>query len=172
MDAAAQEDRAGFVRVRGGVDLGDERLNRRLMRIADAVSASPTSSFPAASGSDGELEGVYRFMSNARVSPHRILRPHFAATRERAGDGDVLVVHDTTHFVFGGVVRREGLGRFKQGLSQGFFGHFAMAVAAAGSRRPLGLVGLRTIGRRSPPHRRVRPMARALTVSRATDRPS
>jgi hypothetical protein len=50
----------------------------------------------------------------------------------------VLAVHDTTNFVFGGVVRREGLGRFKQGLSQGFFGHFAMAVAAAQAREADG----------------------------------
>jgi hypothetical protein len=140
------------------VELGDERLNRRLVRIADTVATSPSSSFPATSGSVGELEGIYRFMSNARVSPRKILAPHFAASRERAGDGDVLVVHDTTNFVFGGIVRRPGLGRFKQGFGQGFFGHFALAVAADGSRRPLGLVGLRTIFRHEPPHRSVIPM--------------
>jgi hypothetical protein len=151
------------------VDLGDERLNRRLRRIADAVAASPRSSFPEATGSDGELEGVYRFMSNARVTPFRILQPHFAASRERAGDGDVFIVHDTTNFVFGGVVRREGLGRFKQGLSQGFFGHFALAVAADGSRRPLGLVGLRTIVRRSPPHRSIRPKGTSPEFARWAD---
>src|SRR5512144_1589923 len=41
----------------------------------------------------------------------------------------------------------EGLGRFKNGTAQGFFGHYALAIAADGSREPLGLVGLRTIVR-------------------------
>jgi transposase-like protein/DDE family transposase len=139
-----------------GAQLGDERLTRRLMRIADAVSAAPTRSFPAVTGSDSELEGVYRFMSNSRVSSRKILAPHFAASAERAGKGDVLVVHDTTNFVFGGLVKRQGLGRFKQGQGQGFFGHFALAVTADGSRQPLGLVGLCTIVRHTPPHRQAR----------------
>ena len=101
------------------------RLTRRLMRIADAVAASPADSFPRAVSGDGELEGVYRFLSNDRVTPNGILAPHFAATRERAGGGDVLVVHDTTAFSFGGRHRREGLGRFPQRRGAGCFGHFA-----------------------------------------------
>jgi hypothetical protein len=132
-----------------GANLGDERLTKRLAKIADALAASPASSFPKATADESELEAVYRFMSNARVSPRGILAPHFAASARRAGRGDVIVAHDTTNFVFRGITKREGLGRFKNGVAQGFFGHFALAIAADGSKQPFGLVGLRTIVRQT-----------------------
>lgn len=104
-------------------------------------------------GSDGELEGVYRFLSNARVTPSKVLEPHLAATVERARREDrVLVVHDTTTFRFGGAAPREGLGWLhREGGAQGFLGHFALALSGDGTRRPLGLVGLSTIARRGKP---------------------
>lgn len=132
-------------------ELGDARLTRRLMTIADAVAASPSDSFPTLVSGDGELEGVYRFLSNDKVTPRGILEPHFAATRERAGQGDVLVVHDTTIFTFGGWLKRKGLGRIRSGAGQGFFGHFAIAVSADGKRRPLGVAGLKTVVRGKQP---------------------
>jgi hypothetical protein len=133
-------------------DLGDARLTARLQKVADAVAASPSDSFPQIASSDSELEGVYRFLSNARVSPEAVLAPHLKATRERAAGADVLAVHDTTEFKFGGWVPRDGLGRIRRvGGSQGFFGHFAIAVAADGSRRPLGLLGLKTHVRSGAP---------------------
>ena len=132
-------------------ELGDARLTRRLMTIADSVAGSPGVGFPRLVSGDGELEGVYRFLGNERVTPKGILAPHFAATRERAGDGDVLVVHDTTTFKFGGWLKREGLGRLRSGAGQGFFGHFAIAVSADGQRRPLGVVGLKAVVRGKQP---------------------
>lgn len=129
--------------------LGDERLTRRLMTLAETVATAPASSFPQMVSSESELEGVYRFLSNDRVTPRKIFAPHFASTRERIGQRDVLVVHDTTSFVFGGNVKRPGLGRFKSGWYQGFFGHFALAVDP-GSRRPLGLVGYTAVVRQKP----------------------
>jgi hypothetical protein len=134
-------------------DFGDERLRRRLLTVADAAAAAPSSSFPQMTGSDGELEGVYRFLSNERVKPEGILLPHLLATLARAREEpDVLVVHDTTLFTFGGTSPRAGLGWIhKHGGSQGFFGHFAMAVAADGTRRPLGLAGLTTLVREGKP---------------------
>lgn len=131
-------------------DLGDERLTRRLMTVADIAARAPASSFPEMVTGDGELEGIYRFFGNEKVTPPAIFAPHFAETRRRIGEADVLVVHDTTSFVFGGNQKRPGLGRFKSGLYQGFFGHFALAVAADGSRRPLGLVGYCAIVRHRP----------------------
>src|SRR5512138_733506 len=131
-------------------ELGDERLTRRLMTVADIAARGPASSFPEMVTGDGELEGIYRFFSNAKVTPPAIFAPHFAETRQRIGSDDVIVAHDTTSFVFGGNQKRPGLGRFKSGLYQGFFGHFALAVAADGSRRPLGLVGYCAIVRHRP----------------------
>ena len=135
-----------------GAAFGDARLTSRLGKVAEAVAASPGASFPQLARTDGELEGVYRFLNNDRVSATAILAPHIAATRERAGADDVLVVHDTTEFTFGGWTPREGLGPLRgSSRSQGFLGHFALAVAGDGSRRPLGLLGLRTIVRSRAP---------------------
>lgn len=135
-----------------GAELGDERLQRRLLSIAETVATSPDSSFPEVTGSDGELEGVYRFLSNGRVTPEAILEPHIQATVRRTREASrALVIHDTTSFVFGGESPREGLGWIhKRGRSQGFFGHFAVAVDAA-DLRPLGVAGILPLVRTGEP---------------------
>jgi Transposase DNA-binding/Transposase DDE domain len=128
-------------------NFGDLRLTRRLMRMAERAAALPSAGFPQIVKSDGELEGVYRFLGNARVTPARILAPHMAATLVRARGRDVVVAHDTTELKFGGALLREGLGRIRnEGGAQGFFAHFALAVARDG-RRPLGVLGLKTFVR-------------------------
>ena len=144
-----------------GADFGDARITHRLMRVADAVAKVPAAGLPAAAGSDGELEGVYRFLRNERVTPAKILDPHLARTVERVGDRALLVVHDTTEFAFGGKAHREGLGRINvKGQKQGFFAHLALAVAADGSREPLGIVGLQTIVRSGPSTKHARSQRR------------
>jgi hypothetical protein len=128
-------------------EFGDVRLTRRLMRIADSAAACPSAGFPEITKSDGELEGIYRFLGNERVTPGKILAPHMRAAIARAEGEDVIVPHDTTELKFGGALRREGLGRIrKEGGAQGFFAHFAIAVARKGAR-PLGIVGLKTFVR-------------------------
>ncbi len=115
--------------------------------LGNAVWHSPDQSFPKLATSDAELEATYRFLNNPRVTPEGILAPHYRATLERASARPtILAVHDTTTFLFDGEERRPGLGWIK-GEGQGFLGHFAMAVAADGSRAPLGLLGLETIFR-------------------------
>ena len=125
-----------------GADLGDTRLSDRLSRIADCAMAAPDFGFPQMVESDAELEGIYRFLSNERVTAEAILAPHIEASLGRAASrGAVLVVHDTTSFEFGGTSRREGLG-LMIGNGQGFFAHVALAVAPDASRLALGVLGL------------------------------
>lgn len=137
-----------------GADFGDERLSHRLETLGATVAAAPSHSFPRACQNEAELEGVYRFLSNERVTAERILEPHLRATLDRAGADPVYVLHDTTSFAFRGGTRR-GLGHLHRfgGLQskQGFFGHFAIAVAADSARTPLGVVGLKTFVRESEP---------------------
>ena len=127
-------------------DLGDVRLARRLSALVASISDRPAESFPKALD-DAELEAAYRFFGNERVTPEGILAPHFRATAKRASQHkDVLVVHDTSQFQFRGESPREGLGRLVN-PGQGFFGHFALAIAADGEREPLGLLSVETIFR-------------------------
>jgi hypothetical protein len=130
----------------GGAELGDERLNRRLGILVDLVAQRPDAGFPKALD-DAELEAAYRFLGNGRVTPEAILAPHLRQSARRAQEHErVLVVHDTTEFEFGGQKQRAGLGRLLR-PGQGFFGHFALAVSADGTRKPLGLLSVETIFR-------------------------
>ena len=130
-------------------DLGDARLVARLGLLIDSLTDRSGESFPKALD-DAELEAAYRFFGNEKITAQRILAPHLRQTARRAAARrDVLVVHDTTQFEFGGDSKREGLGRLIR-PGQGFFGHFALATSADGEREPLGLLGLETIFRHEP----------------------
>lgn len=134
-----------------GADFGDQRLSKRLLRLVERLIVDPAASFPEAAGGDAALEATYRFFGNESVSPQRILAPHVAATQRRVrAEPRVVIAHDTTEFSFSSA--REGLGRIND-TGQGFFAHAALAVSADGARRPLGVVGLQTFTRLSPPKR-------------------
>ena len=128
-------------------DLGDARLNRRLVSLAERIGARPSESFPKLLA-DAELEAAYRFFGNEQVAPEAVLAPHVRQTVRRASEvSRILVVHDTTAFEFGGQSKREGLGHLIKPSAQGFFGHFSLALDADGSRRPIGLLSLETVFR-------------------------
>ena len=128
-------------------DLGDVRLSRRLSSLGERLAEHCGESFPKALD-DAELEAAYRFFGNGQVTPDAILAPHFRQSAKRASEvAQVLVVHDTTAFEFGGQTQRKGLGHLIRPAAQGFFGHFSLAVTADGTRTPLGLLALETIFR-------------------------
>jgi hypothetical protein len=131
-------------------DLGDTRLDRRLVLLATSLADRAAESFPKALD-DAELEAAYRFFGNERVTPEAILAPHFRQSAKRSSQhDDVLVVHDTTQFEFRGNSPREGLGRLVN-PGQGFFGHVALAISADGVREPLGLLSVETLFRLDKP---------------------
>ncbi len=135
-----------------GAELGDDRLSRRLSVLAERALGAPDAGFPQMVASDAELEGVYRFLSNEKVTAERILGPHIEATLDRAAaERSVVVVHDTTSFEFGGASPRKGLG-LMIGNGQGFFAHVALAVAPGESRLALGALGLEHWPRRTRKH--------------------
>lgn len=126
-----------------GADFADPRLGRRLGVIVRKLASDPTVSFPKAFTS-AELEATYRFFGNAVVTPERILSAHIEATRRRCIEQKmVLVIHDSTKLGFREDGQRKGLGRLcKSG--QVFFAHAALALSDDGTRRPLGVAGLKT----------------------------
>ncbi len=122
--------------------LGDARLNQRRNRIMAILERHPDRGFPEACANSAEAEAFYRFLRNERIDWTAIVEPHLAATRARCvAAGEVLIIHDTTDLVFAGDAPREGLTRL--GPSRhGFWLHTSLAVAADGSRTPLGVLGL------------------------------
>jgi hypothetical protein len=127
-------------------DLGDQRRDRRLVLLAEQVQQYSTGSeAPIAFGRGAELEAAYRFLNNEAVEAEAIAEPHVGATVARCSDYErVIVVHDTTEFAFSG--EREGMYKLN-GKRRGFCGHFSIAVAGDGSRRPLGLLAYATLER-------------------------
>ena len=110
---------------------------------------SPDESFPDQVKDDAELEALYRFVNNERVTFEALLAPHILATGARASAaGEILVLHDTTTFSFGGEAPRRGLGRIKKG-GQGFSAHTGLVVRASDGE-PLGVVGAVPVVRDGP----------------------
>ena len=86
--AEAETDRAS---------LPDARLKRRLTRVLEQLSAQPTASIPAASGTWADTKAAYRLFDNDRVDAVDILDGHSRATLQRiAAESVVLLVQDTT----------------------------------------------------------------------------
>ena len=85
-----------------GCDLGDVRLNRRLVSMLEALGERPGKSLPTAFQDWSNTKAAYRFFSNGDVSEDKILEGHFAASalRIRAVDVPILIVQDTTEFSF------------------------------------------------------------------------
>jgi Transposase DNA-binding/Transposase DDE domain len=125
-----------------GIELGDGRLNRRLLRVVEQVAAAPEASFPQQMRSSADREALYRFLANPKVTLEGVLHGHVEQTVARvAAESDaVRIVHDTSSFEFEG--ERDGLGIIESSV-RGFYGHFALAVGAGEGRRPLGIVGLK-----------------------------
>lgn len=122
--------------------LPDRRLTERRGRLIEALQQHPDKGFPEAFASDEEVEAMYRFLRNKRVTLGSVMEPHIVATRERClALGEALVIHDTTENSFSGETPRAGLSPLGKGR-QGFWLHCALAVSADGWRAPLGVLSL------------------------------
>lgn len=138
----------GVVLEFSGAELGDARRTKRLEKIVTLLDQQPDASFPQAMASEADLEAFYRFVRNEEVGFEALFAPHATATINRlSAFEEVLAVHDTTEFRYGGA--REGLGRLKK-AGHGFFGHFTHVVTADEQHAPLGTIALEAWARLEP----------------------
>jgi Transposase DNA-binding/Transposase DDE domain len=130
-----------------GAALGDERRNKRLMRLVGAVGRDPSGSFPRAMGSDAELEAFYRFINNDSFSAEAILAPHVEATLRRGREArSVLVLHDSTYVELPGPPERGGMGVTTTNNRRGFLAHVSLITTEVGPV-PLGVAHVSTLTR-------------------------
>jgi hypothetical protein len=125
----------------GAVDLGDERLDRRLRIIAGDFLARPTMNIPQACGSRAKAKATYRFLDHPQVHLDSVLSGHYQATIRRvAADPVVLAVQDTTELNYTAHGQCEMLGPIgdRQSRSVGLLVHDTMAYNLEGT--PLGLI--------------------------------
>lgn len=128
-------------------DLGDKRLNDRLISICDRFSESPESSINQACEDWAETKAAYRFFQNQDVEARDILEAHRMKTAERAKPHKtILAIQDTSYFIYTSHTKTKGLGAMslKKGrhaekiFSNGLVMHTCLAVTTDGV--PLGLL--------------------------------
>jgi len=136
----------------GAADLGDERLNARLVSIAEQLAAHPNVTFPKRFQDPADLEAFYRFAKNKRVSHTKLMALHTEVTlnRMRATPGVVLLLQDTTILDYSGLTAIKDLGQIGNGHGRGLYCHNCLAVEAS-TRQVIGLAGQILHRRRQAP---------------------
>lgn len=121
-------------------DLTDQRLNNRLVQVLSALGDRPTASIPAACGGHSEMVAAYRFFDNDKVTPQRVLQPHYERTRRRIAENPVaLMVQDTTELDLSRPQSSvAGAGPLDGSKRRGVFVHLLEAFTVDGT--PLGAV--------------------------------
>ena len=83
------------------IDLGDERLNRRILKLVSAMGNNPEASIPLACGTHASTKAAYRFFDNPHVEASGISETHIQKTIERVKNYDMLLIaQDTTNIEF------------------------------------------------------------------------
>lgn len=123
------------------VDLGDQRLNRRIVVTATHLAAQPTAPINQACEDFAATKASYRLFDNDKVTPEKILRPHQKRTQERMQDHAlVLLLQDSSYQDFTAHPKTKGLGPIGT-PSQDLWGmvqHTTLAVTPTGL--PLGVL--------------------------------
>lgn len=119
--------------------LGDKRLNKRLIRLVDDLSSQPSASVPQACGSWAATKAAYRFWESDNVDPDDIQKAHQEKTGERLeGQSRVLVIQDTTDLDFTHHPATKNLGHLDHPSLKGLKVHSSLTVSTQGV--PLGLI--------------------------------
>lgn len=120
------------------LDLGDTRLNRRAVLLAERLSQKPGASIPGACGSWSETVAAYRFLDNEEVNWDDVMAAHWQASHQRmAQHGVVLCIQDTTELDYNGQ-QMEGLGPLSYEAQRGMYLHPTYVVTP--EREPLGVI--------------------------------
>ena len=120
-------------------DLGDGRLNKRLVTLLEQLTAHPTQSLPQACGTWADTKAAYRFMASPKVTPQGIRAAHhFQVLARGRGLERALLLADTTDLDFTSHPHTEGLGLLGATAAQGLKVHSGLLVSDTGV--PLGLL--------------------------------
>ncbi len=122
------------------VDIGDKRLNNRMMHLLTATSQQPDKSITQLFHTRKEVQACYRFFSNSQVDENKVIEPHLHKTIERANKHSVvLALSDTTSLNFTSRKTLKDSGYISSNNAQGFFCHTSIAVTP--DRLHLGVIG-------------------------------
>jgi hypothetical protein len=116
------------------VDLGDKRLDRRLIRVVRRLADAPQHGIPAAMDGWKETQAAYRLFQNEKVTFEGILEPHAESTLRRvAKESVVFVLQDTTELDFTSKRKKNGdVGPLNFENRVGFYLHPSLVVTREG----------------------------------------
>ena len=129
-------------------ELGDKRLNIRLVKLAQQLSNQPLSSINQACQDWADTKAAYRFFDNPRLGAAEILSPHQERTKERMlAHQTVLAVQDTTDLDYSAHPKTAGLGPIgnHQENALGLLLHTTLIFTTEGL--PLGVLSQQTWSR-------------------------
>lgn len=123
-----------------GIELGDKRLNVRVVDTMAKLAAQPQAPINQACEDWADTKASYRLFQNERVTPEGILAPHQRRTQERMRSHPVvLAVQDTTYLDFTTHRKTKGLGPTGTSReSSGLIMHTTLAMAPTGL--PVGVL--------------------------------
>jgi len=127
----------------GDVELGDNRINKRLLTIARDFYSNPQANIPQACQDRAKTKATYRFFENGNVTMEKLLLPHYKSTQNRIGkEKVVLAAQDTTSLNYSAHPATENLGNIssRKDGSLGLLVHDTMAFNLEGT--PLGLINV------------------------------
>jgi len=85
------------------INIGDERLNRRLILLGNRFLERPNASIPQSCEGWKESKAAYRLFSNNKLTCENMIDIHRQKTLERSlGCKEVLAIQDTTYVTFKG----------------------------------------------------------------------
>jgi hypothetical protein len=125
-----------------GIDLGDQRLNKRCGRVLERLAADPQASINGACHGWAETHAAYQFFDHDAVDEHQILAPHRQATLQRMKSSPVvLLVQDTTELDYTRIKGKlAGAGPLDKQYRRGFYDH--VQVAFTPQRLCLGVMSM------------------------------
>jgi IS4 transposase len=122
------------------IDLGDARLNRRAIKIIEALGLAPGRTIPQAFQSWGSIKACYNFFSNGLVSEKKIIAPHVKQTIERIKEYPVVLLPtDTSELDYNSKDAMDGRERITN-TKKGLWLHPTIAVTP--ERLMLGIVDI------------------------------
>lgn len=122
-----------------GIDIGDERLNKRLLDLVEGAFKNPQASLNTMFHTRAEVQACYRFFSNDLVNEDKVITPHFEATYRRCAQHRiVLSLGDTTSLNYTTRKTLKDSGYISSNNAQGFFLHAGIVVTP--ERLHLGLI--------------------------------
>lgn len=122
-----------------GIELGDDRLNRRIIKLAGQLSEQPQAFINQACEDWADSKAAYRFFDNEKVTAEKIISAHSQRVVARMKQYDtVLAIQDSSEADYSAHPQTAGLGQIGNENGRGLWMHTTLVVTTKGL--PLGVL--------------------------------